>query len=310
MKKILMLVTAFVMMLFLIGYGILDIIPTASAQEVSTLGNMQDTAVVESSENMALAAPVMADTTLRNRSVEGVDTIAQAYRLVDISAIGRPSIDSTSIEGSNLATMGVDSLGRADDSVAEDADSTASKQLYKNRVVKWGGRNRYGKFTDQCAAHVNGRLAKMGCYSQGHAYQIPSYFPSIINGYKKVDVPTLSKLSPELRFYAVLDMHREAADYVKEHLDISKLVPGKYYVVNMYYNSSPYMLEFFYAASKQGTVNYGTHVGVLYYNTEYEVWIVEHNIHGHVHYDALESILGGLSNPHKYGVTSISRVTK
>ena len=310
MKRMLMLVTAFVMMLFLIGNGMLDIIPTASAQEVSTLGNMQDTAAVESSENMALTAPIIADTMRRNCGVDGVDTIAEARRLVDIYAIYRPSIDSASMENGNLATMGVDSLGRADDSVAEDADSTASKQLYKNRVVKWGGRNRYGKFTDQCAAHVNGCLSKVGYYTQGHAYQIPSYFPSIINGYRKIDVPSLSELRTELRFYAVLNMHRQAADYVKEHLDISKLVPGKYYVVNMYYNSSPYMLEFFYAASKQGTVNYGTHVGVLYYNTEYEVWIVEHNIHGHVHYDALESILGGLSNPHKYGVTSISRVTK
>ena len=53
MKRMLMLVTAFVMMLFLIGNGMLDIIPTASAQEVSTLGNMQDTAAVESSENLA-----------------------------------------------------------------------------------------------------------------------------------------------------------------------------------------------------------------------------------------------------------------
>ena len=105
-------------------------------------------------------------------------------------------------------------------------------------------------------------------------------------------------------------MHRQAADYIKEHLDISKLIPGAYYVVNMYYTTSPYMLQFFYEARKQGTGNYGTHVGVLYYDAEYETWIVEHNIHGHVHYDALESILGGLSNPHKYGVTSISRVSR
>ena len=35
-----------------------------------------------------------------------------------------------------------------------------------------------------------------------------------------------------------------------------------------------------------------------------------HNIHGDVYYDALETILGGASNPHKYGVTSISQVTK
>ena len=70
------------------------------------------------------------------------------------------------------------------------------------------------------------------------------------------------------------------------------------------------MLEFFYAARKQGTGNYATHVGVLYYDKKAQAWIVEHNIHGHVHYDALVSVLGGRSNPHKYGVTSISRVTK
>jgi hypothetical protein len=178
-------------------------------------------------------------------------------------------------------------------------------------MAKWAGRDRFGRFTDQCAAHANGRLKRAGYYSQGHAYQIPYYFPSVINGYTKLTVPDISKLSSwNEKALAVLDMHRQAADYIKEHLDISKLTPGAYYVVNMYYTTSPYMLQFFYEARKQGTGNYGTHVGVLYYDAEYETWIVEHNIHGHVHYDALESILGGLSNPHKYGVTSISRVSR
>lgn len=295
MKKILMLVTAFVMMLGLSGNGMLEIVPTASAQEVSTLRDVRDTTAVEPSDDMALTTHIVVDSVLR--------------RLVDISATLRARTDSMAIE-SNFDAMGLDSLGRAGEMLAEHGDSTASKKLYESVVVKWGGRNRYGKFTDQCAAHVNGRLSKAGYYSQGHAYQIPSYFPSVINGYKKVDIPVLYKISAELRFSAVLNMHRQAADYVKENLDIQKLVPGTYYVVNMYYATSPYMLQFFYAASKQGTGNYGTHVGVMYYNTEYDIWVVEHNIHGHVHYDALESILGGESNPHKYGVTSISRVTK
>ena len=70
------------------------------------------------------------------------------------------------------------------------------------------------------------------------------------------------------------------------------------------------MLEFFVAAKYQGTGTYGTHGGVLYYDKKAETWIVEHNIHGHVHRDALQSVLGGKSNPRKYGVTSISRASK
>ncbi len=289
MKKILMLAIAFV-----IGSGGLDILPTVSAQEVSTHSNPQDTTTVAVSRDMAtFIESIKSDSTLLNSYIEEVRTAIETHRQSNIQRI-----DSLN----RLATMRADSLRVA----SEESASTG----FESKVVKWAGRDRYGRFTDQCAAHANGRLARAGYYSQGHAYQTPSYFPSVINGYKKVEVPNLSEVSAKARFHTVLNMHREAADYVKEHLDISKLVPGKYYLVNMYYSTSPYMLQFFYAAKQQGTGNYGTHVGVLYYNTEYEIWIVEHNIHGHVHYDALESILGGASNPHKYGVTSISRVSK
>ena len=283
MKKILMLVAAFV-----ICNGVFDILPTLSAQEVSTPSNPQDSTALALTENMALIASAKADSTLLNYYLEAIKT---AYRHNNNQGTGSTQTDSLDV-------------------VTEKVDTTDVDKIFENKVVKWGGRDRYGRFTDQCAAHVNGRLAKVGYYSQGHAYQIPSYFPSIINGYKNVTIPDLSKVSAQQRFYTVLNMHREAADYVKGHLDISKLVPGKYYLVNMYYSTSPYMLQFFYAAKQQGTGNYGTHVGVLYYNAEYETWVVEHNIHGHVHYDALETILGGASNPHKYGVTSISRVSK
>ena len=292
-----MLVSALVTMLFVS----VNIASTTTAQEISTDSKPQNMAVAESSEDRALVASIMADSTRYNR----VNT-TETYPLIYLNITDSPRIDTIFIARNLPTIQSVDSLSVAAERPAEKVAPGA----YKNRTVKWGGRDRYGRFTDQCAAHVNGRLKKFGYYSQGHAYQIPYHYPSVINGYLKAKIPDLSTISPEKRASAVLNMHREASDYVKKHLDISKLVPGKYYVVNMYYTTSPYMLEFFYAAKKQGTYNYGTHVGVLYYNTEHQTWIVEHNIHGHVHYDALVSILGGLSNPHKYGVTSISRVRK
>ena len=297
MKRTLMLVSALVTMLFVS----VNMMSTATAQEISTDSKPQNMAVAESSEDRALVASIVADST-RYNCVNTTET----YPLIYLNITDSPRIDTIFIARNIPTIQSVDSLSVAAEKPAEKVAPGA----YKNRTVKWGGRDRYGRFTDQCAAHVNGRLKKFGYYSQGHAYQIPYHYPSVINGYLKAKIPDLSTISPEKRASAVLNMHREASDYVKKHLDISKLVPGKYYVVNMYYTTSPYMLEFFYAAKEQGTYNYGTHVGVLYYNTEYQTWIVEHNIHGHVHYDALVSILGGLSNPHKYGVTSISRVRK
>ena len=256
---------------------------SASAQSVTELRNMQDTTEIETFRNMMLESFIAADSTVKSRRAEM----------------------AAAIEANNTAMIDADSLGV----VAEENLMPVPNKPYEGKVVKSGGRDRYGKYTIQCAAHANGRLTKAGHYSQGHAYQIVSHFPSVINGYSNVSIPNLSKVSPEQRFATVLKMHLRAADYVKENLDISKLVPGKYYLVNMFYRTSPYMLQFFYAGRKQGTGNYGTHVGVLYYSTEHEAWIVEHNIHGDVYFDALVSILGG-SNPHDYGVTSISRVTK
>lgn len=295
MKKTLMLLAALVMMLFVGG----NMASTASAQEVSAEANQQDTMLLESVGDRTVVAAIVAD------SIQRVDATDDAYELVYLNITDRPRIDTVLVARVRPSTPVVDTLAVAAE-VLDSLDDTS----YKSKIVKWAGRDRYGRFTDQCAAHANGCLKRAGYYSQGHAYQIPYHFPSVINGYTKVKIPDLSTVSSENRYATVLNMHREAADYVKEHLDISKLVPGKYYVVNMYYSTSPYMLQFFYSARKQGTYNYGTHVGVLYYSREHKIWIVEHNIHGHVYYDALESILGGLSNPHKYGVTSISRVSR
>lgn len=34
--------------------------------------------------------------------------------------------------------------------------------------------------------------------------------------------------------------------------------------------------------------------------------MVEHNIHGNIYKDTYDSVLGGRSNPNKYGITAIS----
>jgi hypothetical protein len=276
MKKILMLITAFLVCS--------EILPTASAQEVSTLSNPQGATAVE--QNARFITSIKADSTFVNRCLRDMITILETNR--------------------EIYNRRVDSLI----ALQEYLRAAATDDRFESKIEKWAGRNRYGKYTEQCAAHANGCLARAGYYAQGHAYQVVGYFPSVINGYTNVEIPNLADMSYGERFAAVLNMHIEAADYVKAHLDISKLATEKYYLVNMYYNTSPYMLQFFYAAHKEGTRNYGTHVGVLYYSAEHETWIVEHNIHGDVYYDALETILGGASNPHKYGVTSISQVTK
>ncbi len=310
MKKILVLVSALVTILLLSGNSVLDIVPVASAQEVSTDSNQQDTTKIKPLRNSGSTASIMTDSTRQNRSTEPQDFITNPHDIIDYYIANKPKVDSIIRAKNSLNRSRTDSLRVLTEKQDEEIVSNLPNKPFESVVVKWAGRNRYGKYTSQCAAHVNGRLTKAGYYSHGHAYQILSRFPSVINGYKSVEIPNLSKLSSEERVPAVLKMHREAADYVKENLDISKLIPGEYYAVNMYYTTSPYMLQFFYSARKQGTGNYGTHVGVLYYDTEAEAWVVEHNIHGHVHYDALVSILGGVSNPHKYGVTSISKASK
>jgi hypothetical protein len=293
MKNTLALVSLLVTMLFVSGNGMLN---AASAQEVSAAA----VATPKSSKSRDLVAYMLADSTLQNRSVNALQSSGVEQSIVYLSLVNKPTRDSVVKVGKPI----VASLA-----VAEKPNVVPNKP-FKSKVVYWGGRDRYGKYTEECAAHANGRLKKAGIRSFGHAYQIPCWYPSVINGYRRVKVPDLSKISPEKHFLAILNMHRKSSDYVKANLDISKLIPGKYYVVNMYYSTSEHMVEFFQEAKKQGTGNYGTHVGVLYYDQKAQAWIVEHNIHGHVHYNALVSILGGRSNPHKFGVTSISRVSK
>ena len=65
----------------------------------------------------------------------------------------------------------------------------------------------------------------------------------------------------------------------------------------MYYNSSPS----WYKAEPTGN---GTHAGYLQFKDGQ--WHVVHNIHGNVHVDALNDVLGG--NQKSYGVLNIYRI--
>jgi hypothetical protein len=298
MKKTLVLVPALVTMLFVSGNSRPE---ETSSQTMAAARELPTVAATKKFQSKKLVNNMLADTTLQKSSLAVLQSISDNTPLVYVDLSEKPK--KPVIVKDTVATV-----EKTPNDIINPANVVPNKP-YKSKIVYGGGRNRYGKYTKECAAHANGRLKRAGIYSFGHAYQIPCHFPSVINGYKKVKLPELSKISWEKRASAILNAHRQAAEYVKENLNINKLIPGRYYVVNMYYSTSPHMIEFYVAARKQGTGNYGTHVGVLYYDKKAEAWIVEHNIHGHVHYDALVSVLGGRSNPHKYGITSISKAS-
>lgn len=65
-----------------------------------------------------------------------------------------------------------------------------------------------------------------------------------------------------------MNFHRIAADKIKENIDKSQLDITQNYVINMYYNTSPHMVDFYNDAIKNDTKNYGTHVGRLFYDKD------------------------------------------
>ena len=167
------------------------------------------------------------------------------------------------------------------------------------------GCDRNGNYTEDCAADTNRWLQERGVESYGNAYEVPSQFKSVVNGYKTVDLPDMTGYSPSDSTKTIMNVHRQASDYIKDNFDVSQLNPKENYVVNMYYNTSPHMNDFYQKAQEGDTGNYGTHVGRLYNDAE-KGWVVEHNIHGNIHIDPYEEVVGGKSNANKYGITSIS----
>lgn len=160
--------------------------------------------------------------------------------------------------------------------------------------------NSKGQLTNECAEYLNSVLRKNGINSWGNAYAVNKQFKTFYNGYNKVSKPKTTNREN------ILNMHKAAADNLKANMDTTQLNPNHVYTANMYYSTSPHMIDFYQAASKHNTGTYGTHTGLLYHNPAADQWQVSHNIHGTVHNDALKDIMGGKSNPNKYGVTAIA----
>lgn len=157
--------------------------------------------------------------------------------------------------------------------------------------------DRLGRITPECATYSNTFMRSLGLKAEGHSYQVGSHYAPVINGYDNLD------LSRGLSEGQIMDLHRQAADYVMRNLDTLSLRKSHIYPVNMYYYSSPHMVEYYEKALDENTGTPGTHTGILYNNGSQ--WMVGHNISTNVHNEPVSEVLGGRSNPHKYGVTAV-----
>lgn len=149
-------------------------------------------------------------------------------------------------------------------------------------IKKHTAKDKNGKYTEECAAYTNAELAEQGIESYGNAYHILSQFKPTYNGYPKTLPDFEGDKTAADSTRTILNYHRDASDNIKANFDKSELDPDQTYVVNMYYNISPHILDFYKDAINDKTGTYGTHVGHLYYDKNLNDWIVEHNIHGHI----------------------------
>ena len=296
MKKILLIVSI-LLAVFTVSGRVVAGVPVASSAESRV------------SENRYYAPNIQSDSLARGVKSDIVQMVGNNLIYIPGVKSRRAHKDSVSVVAYKPIENDSLTLSATVGTLSERTPAARRKKYFKNVILYGAGRDRFGNFTEECAAHANGRLRKFGIYSYGHSYQIPSHFYPVVNGYAVVDLPSMKNRNGYEQVIAIMNLHRQASDYIKENFDISTLIPGEYYVVNMYYSTSPHMVEFYNAARIQRTYNYGTHVGVLYYDKKSEDWVVEHNIHGDVHRNSLRSVLGGRSNPHKYGVTTIYRAS-
>lgn len=157
--------------------------------------------------------------------------------------------------------------------------------------------DRLGNKTLECATFSNTWMRNNGINAGGDAYQVGRRYVPVINGYDGIN------FQRNISNKQIMDYHRQAADKVQQNLDTLSLQKGHMYPVNMYYTTSPYMQEFYNKSLDENTRTPGTHTGVLYNNGNQ--WMVGHNIHGIISNNPVSEVLGGKSNPHKYGITAV-----
>lgn len=145
--------------------------------------------------------------------------------------------------------------------------------------------------TDNCSRYANCALPKE-YRVKGDAWSRDG--DTLYNGY---DDLTVDSTNP-------MDYHIAAQQNLYKNFKTDTLDKNKTYMVNMYYQGSPYMKEAFDDIDGNGIK--GTHTGNLYWDSDTQSWRVEHNIHGVVHNDDWIS----LQQPGRYGVTAIQKPRK
>lgn len=175
--------------------------------------------------------------------------------------------------------------------------SKNSQDNFKGIQIPTTPVDRLGNKTLECATFSNTWMRNNGIKAGGDAYQVGRHYSPVINGYDGIN------LQRGVSNKQIMDYHRQAADRVQQNLDTLSLQKGHMYPVNMYYNTSPHMQEFYNKSLDENTKTPGTHTGVLYNNGNQ--WMVGHNIHGIILNNPVSEVLGGKNNPNKYGITAV-----
>lgn len=163
--------------------------------------------------------------------------------------------------------------------------------------------DRLGNLTPECATYVNTQLRGMGINAGGDAYQMGRRYKDFVNGYNGINLtPNMAGYNHNDSIQAIRNIHYQAADNFKNNLDILQMRKNHVYPVNMYYKTSPHMIDFYNSAIKENTGTPATHVGYAYWDGKN--WRVTHNIHGKIHNELLDEVLGS-NNGEKFGITSM-----
>ena len=163
--------------------------------------------------------------------------------------------------------------------------------------------DRLGNLTPECATYVNTQLRGMGINAGGDAYQMGRRYKDFVNGYDGVNLtPNMAGYNHNDSLQAIRNIHYQAADNFKNNLDQLQMRKNHVYPVNMYYKTSPHMIDFYNSAIKENTGTPATHVGYAYWDGKN--WRVTHNIHGKIHNELLDEVLGS-NNGKKFGITSM-----
>lgn len=152
-------------------------------------------------------------------------------------------------------------------------------------------------FTEMCAEFQNTVLRNSGYKTSNNAWNLNNA-DVYMSGYDTLEKPNNYSINKVQRY------NYNAANNLKQNLDVNMLDRNQVYIANMYYNGSPFQKQ----AYDEGRDNItGTHTGYVRFNPDTNSWEVTHNIHGTVHVDSLNNVLGSRG---RYGVTALLKPQK